>query len=132
MVWNAYRGMCTNPTQLRADTITAARFSFDGQQGVATLRRAANVPTPTGLGPIGVAATPTANASATSPMTVGVVAALGGTVGLLVGAAVGSEIGTGYGEVATRRAAVGGLLGMLVGSFTGAAIVAPSIQAQQA
>jgi len=74
---------------------------------------------------------PTTNASATSPMTVGVVAALGGTVGLLVGAAVGSEIGTGYGELATRRAAVGGLLGMLVGTFTGAAIVSPSIQAQQ-
>jgi hypothetical protein len=115
-VWNTYRRTCTNPTQLRADMIAAARVPVDS--GLAA-------PPAQGLG-----ATVT-NPSATAPATVGVVAALGGTVGLLVGAAVGSEIGTGYGEVATRRAAVGGLLGMLVGTFTGAAIVAPSIQAQQ-
>ncbi|HTQ47937.1 MAG TPA: hypothetical protein VMI75_34505 [Polyangiaceae bacterium] len=82
-------------------------------------------PSPQGLG--------AANPSATSPATVGVVAALGGTVGLLIGATIGSEIGHSYdgGSVIERRAAAGGLIGMLVGSFTGAAIVAPSIQAQQ-
>ena len=83
---------------------------------------------------VGVAAPPPQGLGAvsnpTSPSTVGLVAALGGTIGLIVGAGLGSEIGTGTGEAAARRAAVGGLVGMLVGSFAGAALTAPSTQAQ--
>lgn len=78
-------------------------------------------PQPQGLGAV---------SNPTSPSTVGLVAALGGTIGLIVGAGLGSEIGTGTGEAAARRAAVGGLVGMLVGSFAGAALTAPSTQAQ--
>lgn len=82
---------------------------------------------PPGLQQLGLGATA---ATATNPSTVGLVAALGGAVGLIAGGALGSEIGTGTGEQAVRRAAVGGLLGMLVGSFAGAAITAPSTAAQ--
>jgi len=74
----------------------------------------------------GLGATP---ATAVNPSTVGLVAALGGTVGMIVGAAIGSEL-AGSPDGAARRAAAGGLVGMLLGSFSGAAIAAPSVQAQ--
>jgi hypothetical protein len=68
----------------------------------------------------------------TSPATVGLVAALGGTVGMLVGAALGAEVGSGDGAASARRAGAGGLIGMLAGSFAGAAIAAPSTVSQGA
>jgi hypothetical protein len=68
--------------------------------------------------------------SPTSPATVGLVAALGGTVGLVVGAGLGAELGSGGGIAAARRATVGGLIGVLAGSFAGAMIAAPSVTSQ--
>jgi hypothetical protein len=111
-VWNAYRGVCTYPKQLQADALAYSR-------GLAA-------PPSQGLG------TTTTVVNTTSPATVGLVAALGGTVGMLVGAALGAEIGAGAGIAAARRAAAGGLVGMLVGSFAGAAVTAPSTVSQGA
>jgi hypothetical protein len=68
--------------------------------------------------------------AATSPATVGLVAALGGGIGLLIGGGLGAEIAGGYGEVAQRRAAIVGVVGMLAGAFAGAALAAPSVQQQ--
>lgn len=83
-------------------------------------------------GPVGVGQGLGAVSNPTSPATVGLIAALGGTLGLIVGGALGAEIGSGGGEAAARRAAVGGLIGMLAGTFTGAALASPSIQSQGA
>lgn len=113
--WNAHLGKCVqyhivNGRQVPVTIATPNPFGI-------------TAPPAQGLGVV-------TNSNPTSPATVGLVAALGGTVGLIAGAALGSEVGPGVGETAARRAAIGGLFGMLLGSFAGAAIAAPSTQAQ--
>ena len=68
--------------------------------------------------------------TAVAPTTVGLIAAVGGAIGLVAGGAVAAEIGAGYGEAVNRRIAVGGFMGMMFGAFAGAALAAPSTQSQ--